>query len=90
MRSAPLADEPLPLLLRARNRDVPPEAALLPPLEDPRCCADPPEIRRTPLEDPPDEPLDEPPDEPPLPCECWAEETVGVPNRNIGTSTASA
>jgi hypothetical protein len=85
----PLADDPPPLLLPRGTADVPLKPLLLPPLEDPALL---------PPEDPPDEPPDDPPedppdellDEPPLPCECWADETVGVPSRNTGTSTASA
>jgi len=88
----PLDDEPPPPPLPRGTADVPLKPPPL-PLEDPALLPpeDPPdEPPEDPPEDPPDEPLDEPPDEPPLPCECWADETVGVPSRNIGTSTASA
>lgn len=83
----PLDEDPPPL--PRGTADIPLKPPPLLPLEDPALLPpeDPPD---EPPEDPPDEPLDEPPDEPPLPCECWADETVGVPSRNIGTSTASA
>jgi hypothetical protein len=72
------------------------EPPLLPPLEAPPLLP-PDEPPLLPPEEPPLLPPDEPPLEawpppelPPLPCECWADEAVGVPSRNIGTSTASA
>jgi len=86
----PPDEEPLPPPLLPRGTaDVPLKPPPLLPLEDPALLPpeDPPD---EPPDDPADEPLDDPPDEPPLPCECWADETVGVPSRNIGTSTASA
>jgi hypothetical protein len=86
----PLVEPPPPPLLPRGTADVPLKP---PPLEDPALLPpeDPPdEPPDDPAEDPADEPLDEPPDEPPAPCVCWADETVGVPSRNIGTSTASA
>jgi hypothetical protein len=86
----PLDDDPPPPPLLPRGTADDP---LKPPLDDPALLPpeDPPdEPPEDPPDEPPDEPLEEPPDEPPLPWVCWADETVGVLSKNMGTSTASA